>query len=310
VAQYVPVAADFIAQMKAVDPTIHITLPAAGATTMPTPGGLQRRAQMTVWDTTLLSTFGGSIYGLSQHLFYDGSTCHGVGAAQQAVELLAQQIAASGYPVRLLIGDQAHAISTAATPCTQPNNADFAMQWQGAVRTAEFLLMAANQPAVERANFWIWGMPQAVWHPIRRNADGSYTMLAVGQLYAQLPSLLHSEAVGASVASPASADGNSYSMRAGAFRSADKSRLTVVVVNRDAGVSHSADIAGVDGYSLTAARLLSGASPSADNYTSTDLPAAAEYTLPGLSILVLEYQTATVTATAAIPAIWLPVITN
>lgn len=306
VAQYVTVAADFIAQMKAVDPSIRITLAAAGAPTMPTPSGQQKRALMTAWDTTLLSTFGDDIYGLSQHFFYDGSACRGVGAVQQALELLAQQIAASGKPVRLLVGDQAHSITPQASACTQPNNADFAMQWQGAVRTADFLMMAANEPAVERANFWIWGMPSAVWHPIRRNADGSYTMLAVGQLYAQLPSLLLGHGVSAAVTSPASADGNSYSVRAGAFRSVDKQRLTVVVVNRDAGVSHTADIAGVDGYSLASARLLTGASPNADNYSSADLAAASEYTLPGLSILVLEYQLP-VTATSN-SALWLPTV--
>lgn len=293
VISYTVVAADFISRMKAVDPTIKITLPAAGAPTQPTAAGQQRRALMTTWDTTLLQMFGDDIYGLSQHLFYDrSSTCRGVGAAQQAIHLLAQQIADSGHNVQLLIGDHAHTITSAPTICTQPNSADFAMQWQGAVTTADFLMMLSGETAVERANFWIFGMPAAVWHPIRRNNDGSYTSLPLAGIYELFTPLMWAQAISTTTTSPASADDYPYSIRTGAFRSPEQNQISVILVNRDQ-LAHTVSLQGLDGYSLQRARLLTAVQPDSDSFIVTDLPmtnSPTEFDMPGPSILLLEFE--------------------
>ncbi len=308
VISYTVVAADFISRMKAVDPTIKITLPAAGAPTQPTAAGQQRRALMTAWDTTLLQTFGDDIYGLSQHLFYDrSSTCRGVSAAQQAIHLLAQQIADSGHNVRLLIGDHAHTITSAPTICTQPNSADFAMQWQGAVTTADFLMMLSGETAIERANFWIFGMPAAVWHPIRRNIDGSYTSLPLAGIYELFTPIMWPQAISTTTTSPASADDYAYSIRAGAFRSSDQNQISVILVNRDQ-LTHTVGLQGLDGYSLQRARLLTAVQPDSDSFIVTDLPTTdspTEFEMPGPGILLLEFEK-TVKNTPS--EIYLPVI--
>jgi alpha-L-arabinofuranosidase len=293
VISYTLAASTFITRMKVVDPSIRITLPAAGAPTLPTPAGQTKRTQMTNWDTSLLQAFGGDIYGLSQHLFYDSSTCRGPAAAQQAIQLLAQQIADSGKPVRLLIGDHAHSITAMPTICSQPNTADFAMQWQGAVTSVDFLMMVSGEAAVERANFWIFGMPAAVWHPIRRNNDGSYTMMPLATVYQILAPIVLQEAVSTTTTSPASADGNSYSVRAGAFQSTDKSMVTVVLVNRDQAVNHLVALQGLIGYSLVRARLLTAVQPDSDSIISSELPTQnikTEVDMPGQSILLLEFE--------------------
>jgi alpha-L-arabinofuranosidase len=307
VISYTSVAADFMTRMKQVDPSIKITLPAAGAPTFPTVSGQQRRDAMTVWDTTLLQTFGDDIYGLSQHIFYDNSSCRGVSAAQQAVELLAQQIVDSGKNVRLLIGDHAHSITSASTVCTQPNSADFAMQWQGAVTSADFLMMLAGEPAVERANFWIWGMPAAVWHPIRRNNDGTYTLMPLAGIYELLGPLMLRQAISAATTSPASADGVAYSVRAGAFQASNQNQVSVVVVNRDQPFTHRVQIQGLDGYSLQQARLLTADQPDSESFTAAALSTSGsptEFDMPGQSILLLEYNK----IVADTQAVYLPLI--
>jgi hypothetical protein len=241
---------------------------------------------MTTWDTTLLSVLGDGFYGLSQHLFFDETLLRGMDATLASIQLLDQQIAASGKNVRHLIGDHAHSIPN--TPGGGPSiPPDYAMQWQAAVTTADFLLALSQNGAIERANFWIYGSTAATWHPIRRNADGSYTMMAVAQMHEILGTLMTGAAVRTLVSAPPGSDGMSYSVRASAFSSG--AGFAVVVVNRDPLLNHDVLVTG--GGIFAQARLAAGAALNADQFTLIDLaavPGQSVFHVPANSILVLQ----------------------
>ena len=100
-----------------------------------------------------------------------------------------------------MIGEHAHAVDLDQN--NQPvdiGDPDFAMQWQGAVGTADFLAMASNLDYLERAHFFIYGNGTAVWHPMRLDgydAQGNplYTVLPAAKLYEILGPLVLDEAL-------------------------------------------------------------------------------------------------------------------
>ena len=283
-AAFAALAQQYITAMKAIDPTILITLPTPAH---PLLGTVDNVPQAT-WDNAMLSQLGGQIFGLSEHIFYDETAVRGVAASAGSIDAVLSRIAASAHPgVRLLLGDHARLIPSNPTPA----QIDYGMQWQAALTSADFLLMLAGKP-VERANFWIFGHPQSTWHPIRRNANGTYTLMPAGALYARLGGLLHDQALATTTVSPPSLDGTaSYSVRAGAFRTADGSGLSIVVANRDTISGHTVALQGLTGWDLASASLLSASGPAADAFveSAVPLPAPADgLALPAASILLLE----------------------
>ncbi|MBI5170358.1 MAG: hypothetical protein HZA61_12790 [Candidatus Eisenbacteria bacterium] len=288
-AAFAALAQPIITAMTAIDSTILITVPSAAHSL----GAVVDNAAQATWDNVMLSQLGGRIFGLSEHIFHDGSAARGVAASAGSIDAVLARIAASAHPnVRLLLGDQASFIPGSPTPA----QVEFGMQWQSALTTADFLLMLAGK-RIELANFWVYGSTQSTWHPIRRNSNGSYTMMPAAQLYAQLGQSLHDQALATTTVSPASLDGTAaYSVRAGAFRAGDGSALTLVVVNRDTLAAQSVTITGLEAWSAASARRLSAANASAEVIDVATVAAGganAEYALPRASILIVDYVPAT-----------------
>ncbi|MDP1890485.1 MAG: hypothetical protein Q8K55_06285, partial [Gemmatimonadaceae bacterium] len=185
-APYLAIAVPIIDAMRAIDPTIQITLPAVGPAT-------------STWNAAMLSApqLEGKIYGLSPHAFYDDVGTPTPAQVESTIRSVAAAAQAKGW--RIVLGDHAHDIASTSSP-TQAQK-ELAMQWQGAVTTAHFLAMLSQVPNIERANFWIYGAPAASWAPIRRNTNGSYSLLAVAQLYKTLRPVFHEQVLATTVAS-------------------------------------------------------------------------------------------------------------
>jgi hypothetical protein len=295
--RYAADMADFAAAMKGVDPAVKLTLSAAGPTTNPI-----RLAQAQAWNQTL-DDLGSEIYGLSVNLYYDSQTpsMHGMNVMQSGLDHLDAITTAhnqlGGNQLQVMIGEHAHAIHLDQNnQPVEPSDPDFAMQWQGAVGTADFLMMIANLDYVERAHFFIYGNGQAVWHPMRLDgydAEGEpiYTVLPAAKLYEILGPLVLEEALEVTTTSPASLDGEDYSVRGGAFRSADGSLLTLVLVNRD-GVPQEVELLGLAGYTPIGAQLLTSTGPLGETIDIGSLADSPNgmYTLPGLSIAIVQLQ--------------------
>lgn len=272
-APYLAIAVPIIDAMRAIDPTIQVTLPAVGAAT-------------STWNAAMLNSplLVGKVHGLSPHAFYDDagtptpaqveSTLRGVAAAAQA----------KGW--RVVLGDHAHDI--AATAPTQAQK-DLAMQWQGAVTTAHFLVMLSQVPNIERANFWIYGAPAASWAPIRRNTNGSYSLLAVAQLYKTLRPLIHEQVLATTVASVTA--GVTPILNATAFRSLAGTAGTVMVVNWERAATHAVAAPAIAGLRVTGAELMTATSLASDAFSVNAATATSSgtYVLAPMSILVIRY---------------------
>jgi hypothetical protein len=296
--RYAADMADFAAAMKGVDPAVKLTLSAAGPTTNPI-----RLAQAHAWNQTLVDDLGSEIYGLSVNLYYDSQTpsMHGVNVMQSGLDHLDAITTAhnqlGGNQLHVMIGEQAHAVHLDQNNQPVESSApDFAMQWQGAVGTADFLMMIANLDYVERAHFFIYGNGAAVWHPMRLDgydAQGNplYTVLPAAKLYEILGPLVLEESLEVTTTSPASLDGEDYSVRGGAFRSVDGSLVTLVMVNRD-GLPEDVELLGLAGYALTGAQLLISTGPLGETIDVASLAALPNgmYTLPGLSVAIVQYR--------------------
>ena len=277
--EYNFVAAPYIAQvlpiidaMLEADPTLRITIPALGTATSPWNAGILASSAIT-----------SRAWGLSPHFFYNDAGSSGTIAQSEAgLVAVAQQAAAKGLSV--VIGDHAHSIPTQNTTAT----VDLAMQWQGALTTASFLAMASQVANVNRANFWIFGMPSAVWHPIRMNADGSYTKMALASLYELLQPVLLTQSLATTVIEMSA---GALPVRAAAFRSADGKRLNVVVVNSDRTVDQVVDFATPAGLARVGARLVTATALDADNFTTASVTSLAggRWALPKTSMLLLEF---------------------
>ncbi len=284
IAKIVPI----IDGMLAIDPTIQISVTVIGR--LITPGGNYPNGNWTyeVLNSPLLQN---RIYALSCHYFMTedvvgGNIPQGVSVVSGALSTLAAATQAKGY--KLFVGDQAHYItSTSPTQAEQ----DLAMQWQGANLAADMLLAMSQIQNVERSNFWVYGLTSAVWHPIRRNTNGTYTLMPVASMYKTLSPLFLDNSVTTLNTSPVASDGNPYSVRCGAFASNNLSSLNVIAVNRDKINTIPLQVNGVSGYSLTSARILTGTDLTAEVIDENPIVADGNgnYQMPPMSVLILEY---------------------
>ncbi len=300
--QYATDMVPFTVAMRAVDSTIRITAMAAGPKAPP------QAAAGHLWDQKLLTTLGPHIDGLSVNIYYDSESpeiaIRGVDKMElyvnqlrSDVDMTAQQL---GKPMALMIGEHAHAIDIDSSTNPPTNfDPDVPMQWQGAVTTADFMMMLSHKN-IERAHYFIWGNGAAVWHPIRY--DGTdiggnqiMTVLPTASLYDVLGDMIEENALDATVTNLAgnSSDNISYSVRAGAFLSDDASILRLILVNRDPTLVRSVDLSTLANYSLANGLQLTGADPLAELMQVTSLGVTAaqtSFSLPALSVTVLSYQ--------------------
>lgn len=271
---YIPVALPIIDAMREADLTIRVTIPAVGTAASPWNAGI-------LASTALTSR----VWGLSPHYFYsDAGTTGTIAQGETGLRAVAGQAAAKGLTV--VIGDHAHSITNTSSSAAT----DLAMQWQGAMTTASFLVMASQVANVDRANFWIYAMPTAVWHPFRVNADGSYTKMAAALLYELLQPALLAQSLATAVTEKVT---GALPVRAAGFRSADGQRMSLVIVNADRTLDHVLGAIALTGFSLTQARLLTATALDADSFTAAVVTplAGGGWGLPKASVLVLEFTT-------------------
>lgn len=273
-APYLAIALPVIDAMRAIDPTIQITLPAVGAAT-------------STWNAAMLNSpqLTGKIYGLSPHAFYDDVGTPTPAQVESTIRSVAAAAQAKGW--RIVLGDHAHDIAGAPSP-TQAQK-DIAMQWQRAVTTAHLLAMLSQVPNIERANFWIYGAPAASWAPIRRNTNGTYTLTPVAQLYKTLRPFCHEQVQATTVASVTA--GVTPLLNATAFRSLAGSAGSVIVVNWDRAVTHAVAAPAIAGLRAAGADLLTATSLTADAFAVNAATATSSgtYVLAPMSILVIRY---------------------
>lgn len=267
--------------MRAIDPSIKITVTVTGrATSMWT---------NTVLNSTLLQ---GKIYGLNAHYFMteevlSGGIPYGVDTIETSLSGLATAASTKGY--KLIVGDYAHAIlGTNPSPTVQ----DLAMQWQGANLNTDFLLTMSQINNIERSDFWVYGLVTNAWHPIRQNSNGTFTLMPAAAIYKTLSPLFLDNSIAVVNTSPVASDGNPYSLRSGAFASTDLSQLNVIAVNRDKINAIPLQVNGVSGYTLTSSKILTGTSLTAEVIDENPITADSNgnYTMPAMSILILEYS--------------------
>lgn len=269
-ALYISIADPIIDSMKNVDPSIHITLPAVGNGS-------------SAWNQALINSpiLAGEFYGLSPHAFYDEdpNTTNPTVAQVQTLLSNLTSVAAS-HNLKVIVGDHAH-----NAPSADP---DKAMRWEGALATANFLLMVSQIGNIELANFWIYGLPVASWHPIRKNANGTYTRMAAAQLYTVFNPAFLDQSLQTTLAD---STGNQVpSIRAAAFKTNDGSAARVIVANIHSSTDRKVVPPVLSGLNLQAVKLLSAAL-SADTFmTTTPAPLPdGKYLAPHSGVLIFEY---------------------
>ena len=203
-----------------------------------------------------------------------------------------------GTTIRQVIGEHGNTLDFdfSTNPPTQLDSVDFHMCYQGAVTTADFLMMVSNMPELERIHHFIWGNTNAVWRPIKSELDETqtvYTIFPPAELFRALGSRVLAEAVSATTMSVAGSDGESYAVRGGGFRSSDGSQVSVILVNRDPVVDQAIDVEGLNGYALVSATIMTG--DSAQGFvTHFDpfpfSPGQTRFDVPHLGVLMLDYQ--------------------
>jgi len=276
---YITTIIPIIDSMKAIDPTIKISITTTGK-------------ENSAWTHTILnsSLLKGKVYAVNAHYFVNESPGGiSVSAAEVNIQSLSDSALSKGY--KTIIGDYAHAIPLDANsfPTGDP---DLAMQWQGANESADFLLMVSQIKNIERMNFWVYGLTKNTWHPIRLNGNGSYTSMPQAELYKKIFPLFWDHSVLVTTTSPKGSDGNSYSVRTGAFVSSDTSALSVIAVNRDKNDFHTMQVNGVSKYTVTTSRLLTASASTSDiildNTVNSD--PTGNFSLPPMSVLILQYK--------------------
>jgi hypothetical protein len=265
-----------IDSMLAADPTIKITLP--------TVGGVSSGWNTTIKNSALVSQ--GKIYGISPHNF-PNETVNGMHVSNIETAIKAISDTAARYGLKVILGDYSHNIPNGSPAATQ----DLAMQWQGANLSTDFLLLMSQISNVERVNFWAYGLPPAVYHPIRYNSPGNYTLMPVADLYKKLSQVILEQSISVTSTSSAGSDGNPYAVRTSAFSTSNLSHVNVVSVNRDRNDTVSLQLSGVSGYNLLEAKLLSASGPSAEviNESSITADSLGKYSLLPLTVLILKY---------------------
>lgn len=245
----------------------------------------------------------GKVYALSQHYFPNEYTVNGnppaFGVSAVSSNLNTLILAAAQKGVKVFVGDYAHSIPSSNATTAQK---DFAMQWQAANMEADFLLMLSQKGSIERANFWAYGLPYAVWHPIRVNADNSYTLMPAAKIYKILAPTFLDKSVAVTTTSSGGSDNNPYAVRFNAFVTNDLDYLNIVAVNRDKNNIVSFQPSVLNAYHVLQARLLTATSVDSDNIIEsiTTDDGSGNYIMPPLSVLIIEYTQSTCPLTSGI----------
>ncbi len=282
---YLSDIAPIVDAMLAVDSTIHITMPTTG-------NGSSGTWANAVINSSLAQQ--GKIYALSQHYFGDEDASTGSPSVHACNGLISSLItAAATKNIKVFIGDYAHSVNP-QNGATLPQQ-DIAMQWQGANLECDFLLMLSQKSTIERANFWVYGNALAVWHPIRKNANASYTLMPGAALYKILKPAFLDNSVQVATTSPPASNGNPYAVRSNAFVSNDLSKMNIIAVNRDRNVTVPLTVTGIAGFQISASRLLSASGLTSENIIETiaTTDVSGNYILPPMSVLILEYNSTT-----------------
>jgi alpha-L-arabinofuranosidase len=269
--QYIPLASPVINAMRAIDPTIQITLPAVGNVN-------------STWNSGIFNsaTLAGKFWGISPHFFYDeDAATNNPNITQDETLLKSLETATLAKGLKIVIGDHAH-----DAPASNP---DKGFKWEGALATANFLTMASQITNVERANYWIYGNWQATWHPIRRNTDGSFTFMAAAQVYEEFYPAMLDKSILATVA--LASGGTASSVRVSAFQSNDGLKLSIIAVNSDSSTDKKLGLPAVNGYTINKATLLTGALTD-DTLTKTTATLQSDntYNLSKSGVLILEFN--------------------
>lgn len=264
-------AIPIIDSMRSADPTIQITLPMVGDSS-------------SNWNQKMLNspTMLSRIWGYSPHAFYDEDISTGNPSVNQVQTFLRNvAIAASYRNKKVILGD--HANNAPA------GNVDRAVNGEGALATADLLIMASQLQNVERANYWIFGNTQTVWHPIRKTGS-NYQSMAVVQLFKEFAKYFHEKSLSASVIN-AMNNAAVSNVRSSAFLANNDSVASVVLVNTHLSANHEAIIPVLGGFTLQRVKLLSAVSSSDTLSILYPLPLTnGNYVLPHTGILIFEYE--------------------
>ncbi len=275
-ANFLRAVTPIIDSMRAADPTIRITLP--------TVGNANSGWNKTIKNSSLVAQ--GKIYGISPH-FFPNETVGGsrVSNVESVLKVLSDTMARHG--LKIVLGDYAHNIPD--NPTIQQEN--LAMQWQGANLCVDFLLLMSQISNVERVNFWIYGLSPAVYHPIRINSFGNYTLMPAAQIYKKLSNVILEKSISAASSSPTGSDGNAYAVRTGAFATASLSNVNVISVNRDLINTVPLQLSGLTGYNLTESKILTASGPTAETIIENNITAdsTGKFSLTPSSVLILKY---------------------
>ncbi len=265
-----------IDSMLAADSTIKITLP--------TVGGVSSGWNTTIKNSVLVSQ--GKIYGISPHNF-PNETVNGLHISNIETAIKALSDTAARYGLKVILGDYSHNIPNGSPAAIE----DLAMQWQGANLSTDFLLLMSQISNVERVNFWIYGLSPAVYHPIRINSFGNYTLMPAAQIYKKLSNVILEKSISVASSSPTGSDGNAYAVRTGAFATASLSNVNVISVNRDLINTVPLQLSGLTGYNLTESKILTASGPTAETIIENNITAdsTGKFSLTPSSVLILKY---------------------
>jgi len=275
---YLSLISPIIDAMLAIDPTIHITLATVGTNI-----GVQ------TWHSTILNSplvASGKIYGISPHAFpVESGLQTKVSKFVSIYTALADS--AKNHDLKIILGDYAQGI-----PQTNPTQSekDIAMQWEGTILSVDFILGMSKINNLERVNFWVYGMPSAVWHPIRK-LNGLFTLMPVARMYKMLYPLSLDYSVITTNTSETGNDANPYSVNTSAFATNDKLKLNIISVNRELLKTHELQVNGISGYNIVRARILSATSPSDETFTEKIINQNSNgyFSIPPSSVLIIEY---------------------
>ena len=271
---YIGMAIPIIDSMLSADPTIRITIPSVGNASSP-------------WNDTLLASSAllGRIFALSPHAFYDedlSTSNPSISLVQSSIASLANAAQTAG--IKVVAGDHA-----SWAPSADP---DKAMRWEGALTTADYLLMLSQVSNVELANFWIYGNAAAVWHPIRNNQNGTYTLMAAAQLYESFYPVFYDQSFTTTITDTG---GNPVpSVRASSFKSNDGSKASVISINTHLTNDYEMVPPVLSGFTLQSVKLITASSINNDtSITTVVLPLVnGNYRFPHTGVLISQYGSA------------------
>lgn len=299
--QYANDMIPFITAMKSVDSEIRITAMAAG------PKSPQQSLNGRLWDQQVVQLLSPYIDGISVNTYYDVEPPEIINRSIAKTEAYLDQLRSDidafnqvpSKQLAMMIGEHAHAIDIDFSTNPPTNlDPDVAMQWRGAVSTADFIAMT-SQKNLERAHFFLYGNGAAVWHPIRLDGyDASQnqimTILPAAQLYQQLTNLVLDESLATTTInlSGQASDDQAYSIRSAAYRSADSDQLLLMLVNRDPSLSKVVETPALTGYQLVSATMFSASGALSEQMLISQLtvmPDQTEFDLPALTVTLLTY---------------------